>query len=46
MSKMKKIKNIIGILTLIVSFLFFQYLFSNWDAFKAGLRGDCIERKK
>ena len=44
---MKKIKSIIGICILIASFFFFQYLFSNWDAFKVGFReGNCIERSE
>ena len=44
MSKMKKIKNIIGICILIASFFFFLSLFLNWDDFKAEFRsGDCIE---
>ena len=40
---MKTIKKIIGICLLIISFLLSQHIFSNWDVFKAGLEGNCIE---
>ena len=41
----EKNKNNFTLFILIISFLFSQYLFSNWSDLKAGLRGNCTENE-